>query len=129
MENYLDHSFVEYKSNLVKGLNELHYSLDDGDEIKIHDDEFEILMELLDKLCDKNYSDYLIGLRDSYEVTEDEFMDLHKEANLILVSNSLISLSDKGFINVSIGSDGELRYSLSEYGKLELEKIKGGDKC
>jgi hypothetical protein len=63
------------------------------------------------------YKLYINNEVDSYKLNDEEMMDLLQEANTKLIGDMLSILVEKGTVSMSIGNDGEIRYSATEQGK------------
>lgn len=88
------------------------------------DKDFEktFLSNLLDKVKEAWY-EYKSITRESYLLTEEELEHIWNSSKEEMLNNMLASLSDKGYINTGINSNGEIVYSISEDGKDYLDHI------
>lgn len=77
----------------------------------------EIWLKELKAMCDKCYLDYVRGERESFMISELEYDKTFDDAGMQFTSEVLNSLIDKGMIEVSVGEDGDLLYSATDYGK------------
>jgi len=67
-------------------------------------------------LADETWRQYIIGKRDSYEFTPDEFDQTLNRAGLKYTGELLDGLVDKGVVEVRIGEKGDMLYGLTEEG-------------
>ena len=67
-------------------------------------------------LADETWRQYIIGKRDSYEFTPDEFDQTFNKAGLKYTEELLDGLVDKGMVEVRVGETGDLLYKLTEEG-------------
>lgn len=70
--------------------------------------------------CVARFELYINNEVDDYRLSDEEIMDLLKEANSKLISDTLITLVERGDISMSVGDDGEILYSATEQGKSRL---------
>jgi hypothetical protein len=82
--------------------------------------------EHIQNKADETYLDYIIGKRESYMFTEEEFIDLQRKAMEDYTQILLNKMVDKGLLEVSVGDDGDFLYGLSEDGE-KLSKDLFGD--
>jgi len=67
-------------------------------------------------LADETWKQYIIGKRDSYEFTSDEFDQTFNRAGLKYTEELLDGLVDKGVVEVRVGEKGDMLYGLTEEG-------------
>ena len=67
-------------------------------------------------LADETWKQYIIGKRDSYEFTLDEFDQTLNRAGLKYTEELLDGLVDKGVVEVRVGEKGDMLYGLTEEG-------------
>jgi hypothetical protein len=67
-------------------------------------------------LADETWRQYIIGKRDSYEFTPDEFDQTFNKAGLKYTEELLDGLVDKGVVEVRIGEKGDMLYGLTKEG-------------
>lgn len=67
-------------------------------------------------LADETWRQYIVGRRDSYEFTPDEFDQTLNRAGLKYTGELLDGLVDKGVVEVRVGEKGDMLYGLTEEG-------------
>ena len=67
-------------------------------------------------LADNTWTQYIVGKRDSYEFTLDEFDQTFNRAGLKYTEELLDGLVDKGMVEVRIGEKGDILYGVTEEG-------------
>lgn len=85
----------------------------------------EIMIHLIGHIkseTQETYKEYVNGNRESYKLTEDEFMALYERANYDYLDSVINGLVDKGMVQVGVGEGGDMLYSLTEHGKHYLAK-------
>lgn len=76
-----------------------------------------IFYEKLLPVVEKYWTEYLVGNRDSYYLSEDDIELAWKDSFTDIIQNSLNNLSDMGFVNVSVKDNGDIVYSISDKGQ------------
>jgi len=84
----------------------------------------ELWFKSIKEKADEVWLEYIIGKRDYFIFTEDEFIALYNKAKKDYVSELLDGMHEKGLLDVSIGEEGEFYYSLSEEGKKMAGQLK-----
>jgi DNA-binding PadR family transcriptional regulator len=77
----------------------------------------------ISELADQTYSNYIIGKRESYMFTEEEFISTVHKAKENYIQELLNSMVDKDLLEVSVGEDGDLLYGLSDKGNEEANQL------
>ena len=67
-------------------------------------------------LADGTWRQYIIGKRDSYEFTPDEFNQTFDNAGMRYTEELLHGLVDKGMVEVGVGKEGNLLYRTTDEG-------------
>lgn len=67
-------------------------------------------------LADETWSQYIIGKRDMYEFSADEFEQTFNNAGLKYTGELLDGLVDKGMVEVGIGKGGDILYKITDEG-------------
>lgn len=102
----------------------LHYFLDLKNCIgKFKDRQYEaIFHDLLLQATENAWNARELGLSETYKLSEQDIEDLFSAATDELVSKNLVSLSEKGMIDISVNESGDIVYSISELGKTFVQK-------
>lgn len=79
----------------------------------------------ISELADQTYSDYIVGKRESYMFTEEEFINTAHKARENYIQEILNGMVDKDLLEVSIGESGDLLYGLSDNGKEKASMLFG----
>lgn len=82
-----------------------------------------IFMDLLMEKVKSNWHEYKSQTRETYHLSDVEFDSVFKEAEYQMTFKSITKLSNLGFLQASIKSDGEIVYSLTEEGHKLAESI------
>jgi len=82
-----------------------------------------IFTELLLEKVKDNWKQYESGMREHYHLSDKEFDDVFKEAEYEMTFKSITKLTNLGFLEASIKSDGEVVYSLTEQGKRFADSV------
>lgn len=88
---------------------------------------FTIWKKIVYKESNSKWQDYITGEVESYLFSDEEFAETFQKATQQLVSETLAGLFDKELVEMSVGNDGEILYSLTEQGKIEAQKIQGNE--
>lgn len=102
----------------------LHYFLDLKNCIgKFKDRQYEVIFhDLLLQATENAWNAHELGLCESFKLSEQDIEDIFSAAKDELVSKNLVSLSEKGVINISVNQSGDMVYSISELGKTFVQK-------
>ena len=83
----------------------------------------ECLYELIINSSEINYSEYIVGNRESFLLDDIEMAALFRTAHENYVQKMLNSMVDKDLLEVSINEEGEFLYGLSDKGKEEASRM------
>ena len=83
----------------------------------------ECLYELIIDSSEINYSEYIVGNRESFLLDDIEMAALFRTAHENYVQKMLNSMVDKDLLEVSINEEGEFLYGLSDKGKEEASRM------
>jgi hypothetical protein len=84
-------------------------------------DFIDVLREEITPLAEKYWQEYLIGERDSYQLSEEDVDSTWQSATIRLIENALAKLSDYGLIDTLIHKGGDIVYKISEDGEEYLK--------
>jgi len=76
------------------------------------------------RACYDAYTNYLLGKRDDYRLTDEEAHNEYEKAGLQFTQELVDGLVDKDYLQVSVSPEGELLYSTTEKGRIEVDKHK-----
>ena len=76
----------------------------------------EIWLEQIGEHCKDYYNAYILGQRDHYYMTEEEYNEIFEKAGMLYSEELLNGLVDKGLIEAKINDRGEVVYSTTELG-------------
>jgi hypothetical protein len=113
-------SYIEYFSDLKKVFieNANKFGEDPGEEY------YKILFNRLLEKVKSHWRAYSSCQLDNYMLSDEDIDTILKESKDEYIGDTLIRLSEKGFVKMSIGSDGEMLYSISEDGREYLANLK-----
>lgn len=83
--------------------------------------------KIVRKEANRKWSEYITGKSESYVFDEVEFEETFKRATEELVSETLSGLVEKNLVQLGVGEDGDILYSLTDDGKMEAQKLKGDE--
>lgn len=83
----------------------------------------EFLKRLRERILDA-WSESETGIRESYQLDEEELESIWIETSMEITNMHLKSLSNKGLINAFIRADGEVVFKLTEEGEKYTASIK-----
>jgi hypothetical protein len=90
---------------------------------KFKDRQYEaIFYDLLLQATENAWNSHELGLCDSFKLAEQDIEDIFSAASDEFVSKNIMSLSEKGMIDVSVNGSGDIVYSVSELGKMFVQK-------
>lgn len=108
------HSGDDYADILMADIRETHSEMDDNNiDSKLLD-----LWEVeIRKLCNEYYPLYIKGIVDTFMISDLEMKDCFERAVNAYTIEVVAALVESDLVDVSVGSDGEFRYSLSDKGR------------
>lgn len=109
-----DQEAKNYANELIEQLKETQKSF--GEEGLITPI-FHIWVKLVRARCREVLKKYLKGEVDTYKLSDVDMTELYEKAKNDFIDESLMSLLDKGLLEVSIREDGEFMYGLSDKGR------------
>ena len=74
------------------------------------------------RACYTAYTDYILGKREDYRLSDDEAHNEFEKAGLKYTQELVDGLVDKDYLQVSISPEGEFLYSATEKGAEEVKK-------
>ena len=114
-------SGAEYAQVLINSIKttESHQPMDEKMDPML----LECLYELIIDSSEQNYSEYIVGNRESFLLDDIEMAALFRTAHENYVQKMLNSMVDKDLLEVSINDEGEFLYGLSDKGKEEASRM------
>ena len=111
----------EYSSNMIKTL--IQADTDAPEDVKLPVEVLNHWVEGIRSYAYVTVEEYLKGNRGGYEFTEEEVLDLWRQASDSYTQLVLNGLVDKGLVQVSVSDDGYLLYGLTEDGQEYVKNI------
>lgn len=123
LENIL--SGDDYANAIIESVLETDLELPEDQQM---DPDFaKLWCKIVRKEANRKWSEYITGKSESYVFDEVEFEETFKRATEELVSETLSGLVEKNLVQLGVGEDGDILYSLTDDGKMEAEKLKGNE--
>jgi hypothetical protein len=91
--------------------------LENSSDNPIEDETIKYWCEEIKKASIIRYKDYIEGSVEDYRFTEEEMMELYRQAIAAMVGETLESLVGKELVTMSIDENGEIVYKATEKGK------------
>ena len=108
-------SGAEYARLVIKTITDEENQLPIGE--RMPDGILKYLKEFIEAKADAYYTEYILGKRETFLISDVEMMEMFNKAGEAYVGDMLDNLVDKDMLQVGIDENGELVYSLSELGK------------
>lgn len=123
LENIL--SGDDYANAIIDSVLETDLEL--PEDQRMDSDFTKIWCKIVRKEVNRKWSEYIIGKSESYVFDEVEFSETFQKATEELVSETLSGLVDKNMVQLGVGEDGNILYSLTDEGKMEAQKLKDNE--
>lgn len=120
LENIL--SGDDYANAIIDSVLESDLELPEDE--RMDPDFTEVWSKIVRKEANRKWSEYIVGKSESYVFDDVEFTETFKKATEEIVSETLSGLVEKNLVQLNVGDDGDILYSLTEEGKKEAESFK-----
>jgi hypothetical protein len=124
LENIL--SGDEYANVIIESV--LDSDLELPKDQRMDPDFTKVWSKIIRKEANRKWSEYITGKSESYLFNDDEFTETFQKATEELVSETLSGLVEKNLVQLGVGEDGDILYSLTDEGKMEANKISDKNK-
>lgn len=115
----------DYANLLINSIQQSDLELPEDE--RMDSDFFQVWSKLVRKECSVKWSQYIIGKSETYLFDDEEFTSTFHKATQELLSETLSGLVEKNLVQLGVGEDGDILYSLTDDGKIEAQKLKGDE--